>query len=332
MNIRQHLAFLLRRAGVGAAFACATLGVTASAQPAYPGAGPIKVVQPFPAGGGGDVVARVLAAELQEAIGQVVMVENRVGAGGMLGSAHVASSSSDGYTILSAGSWLLQSSHLRHENPFKATADLVPLMQIGQSRAVFVVRDDLPVKSLKEFYELAKANPGKYSYGTYGNGTIGHIYGEYLNNQEGTQVAHIPYQGAARVLADLLGEHIPAGFVDIGSAVPHLSGGKLRVLAVTGAERSVIMPDVPTFVESGYSSLGANGWMAWFVPTGTPPDVVQKLSGHLTQIVGRPEVAERLQKIGVDPHAKGHDEFAPEFIRDDEVWREVVAESGIPKT
>lgn len=330
MNIRQ-LTYAFQRVGIGAAIACATVTLTAQAQPAYPSAAPIKVVQPFPAGGGGDVVARVLAAELEKAIGQVVMVENRVGAGGMLGSAHVAGSPANGYTILSAGSWLLQSSHLRTDNPFSATKDLLPIMQIGQSRAVFVVREDLPAKTLKEFYQLAKANPSKYSYGTYGNGTIGHIYGEYLNHAEGTQVAHVPYPGAARVVADLLGDHIPAGFVDIGSAVPHLATGKLRVLAVTGANRSVAMPDVPTFVESGYPSLGANGWMAWFVPTGTPPDVVQKLSTHLTEIVGRTDVAERLQKIGVDPNAKGHDEFAPEYIRDDEIWRDVVAASKIPK-
>ncbi len=331
MSLPKHMTSVFRRAGLSATLvACAALGFAAQAQTAYPTA-PIKVVQPFPAGGGGDVVARLLSAELQKDIGQVVMVENRVGAGGTLGSAHVAKSPADGYTILSAGSWLLQSSHLRTNIPFNATADLVPIMQIGQSRAVFVVREELPAKTLKEFYALAKANPTKYSYGTYGNGTIGHIYGEYLNHVEGTQVTHVPYPGAARVVADLLGNQIPAGFIDIGSAVPHLASGKLRVIAVTGGNRSVVMPNVPTFVESGYPRLGANGWMAWFVPTGTPKDVVQKLSRHLTEIVRRPDVAERLQKTGVDPHAVGHDEFAPEYIRDDAIWRDVVADSKIPK-
>ncbi len=243
----------LRRRHVTLALASAALAATAPAwaQPAYPSQ-PVKLIVPYPAGGATDILGRTLAVKLQEAWGQTVLVENRAGASGTLGNNAVAKAAPDGYTVLIAITALIQQPSLMEKLPYDALKDFAPVTMIARSPSMLAVPLSSPARTLKEFVELMKSQPGKHNFGSYGAGTSSHIQGALLNLQAGLDLVHVPFAGAAPLMTNLVGGQLSAAFVDSASARAQLAN--IRPLAVTGTARMPGLPDVPSFVELGYHS------------------------------------------------------------------------------
>ena len=240
---------------------------------------------PYPPGGGTDIIGRTLAARLGEAWGQTVIVENRAGASGVIGNDLVAKAAPDGYTVLIGITTLIQMPHLQPKLPYDVFRDFTPITQIAYSADLFAVPPSSPFQSLGQFVEAARAHPGRFNYGSYGNGTSSHIHGEMFNAQARLDLAHVPFKGSAPLLTDLIGGQLTSAFVDVSSASAQLEAGKLRVLAITGERRFKALPEVPTFTELGYRDFEPYGWFAALLPAGAPPEVVRKLSGELMRII-----------------------------------------------
>lgn len=315
---------------LGAAFALAFSFGAVQAQQAenYPTKG-IKVVVPYPAGGGTDTLARLIANRLEGKWKQPVTVDNRVGASGNIGGDYVARSAPDGYTIMTGITAMIQAPHILPSMPFDPLTAFIPVNVIARSTDLFMIPVSNPAKSLKEFVALVKANPDKYNYGSYGNGTTAHIHGEMFSGQAGLNLLHIPYKGGAPLMNDLLGGQIASGFVDITSARGHLKSGKFKILAVTGAKRNPLLPDVPTFTELGYKSFEPYGWFSIFVPAGTPKDIVNKLSNEISEYIKSPEGTAKIEALGLQPGGEKADEFARIMKEDYQVWGKVIKEAKI---
>ncbi len=290
---------------------------------------PITMIVPFPAGGGGDTLTRLITQAMTEELGQTIIVDNRPGAGGNIGAAMVAKAKPDGYTLLSAGTWLLQAPHLHANLQYDIKKDLIPVSQIAISNSAFFVSKTLPTTDLASFIELVKKSPEKYSFGSFGIGTSSHLYGESLNKQAGLGLTHVPYQGGAKVMTDLIGGQIQAAFVDMGSGRPYFDSDRVRLMAVSGSERSPLLPALPTFAELGYDGLGADGWIAFFAPSGTPEPVLKRLSDSIARALARPEIASRLQDVGFVPKPTDYKAFAEFMVKDGEAWRKIIASSGL---
>ena len=248
-----------------------------SAYAAFPDR-PVKIVVANTPGGPSDLVGRMVSAALQESTGKTFIIENIGGAGGNIGMAHAAKSDPDGYTLLLATNAYSVNYGLYNKLPYDPYKDFVAVSELASSPNTFVVKAELPAKTMKEFVALVKANPTKYNYGSYGNATSSHIHGEMLNVQSGVDLMHVPYKGAAPLVTDLLGGQVTSAFVDVASIRSHLNSGKVKVLAVTGAQRFKILPDVPTMAELGYKAFEPYGWFGVFVPAGTPKEIVKRLS------------------------------------------------------
>ncbi len=302
---------LNRRHALAAALA---LPAMAWAQ-AWP-ARPVKIVVPYPPGGATDILGRLIAAQLQTAWGQTVVVENRPGASGVLGNDLVAKSAPDGYTVLLAITAIVQGATLFPKLPYDPYKDLAPVSLLSSSTSLLAVSAKLPVKTLAEFVALVKAQPGKHSYGSYGNGTSAHIQGELLKAQAGLDMAHVPYKGAAPMTNDLLGGQLSCAFIDAGTARAHVASGGFRVLAVTGTDRLKMAPDAPVFSELGYKNFDPKGWFGFFLPAGAPPEVLKKLSDDIGRAVRSPEISARINDLGQVPVGSTPEAFA-EVIRTD---------------
>ncbi len=316
--------------GVAAAIGAGALGTrTARAQTAGYPSKPIRFVVPYPAGGGTDIVGRLVGTRLAEAWGQNVVVENRVGASGMIGNELVARAAPDGHTVLIGITTLIQMPHLGVKVPYDAFRDLVPVTQLAYSADLFVVPAASPAGTLKEYVDLVRAQPGRHSYGSYGNGTSSHVHGEMLKAQARIDLAHVPFKGGAPLLTDLIGGQISSAFVDVTSARAHLAGGKMKVLAITGERRYRALPDVPTFTELGYADFEPYGWFAMLLPGGTPPEIVARLSSEVARILKLPDVAARIDDLGLQPGGNTPEQFAAAMKRDHEVWGRVIRAANI---
>lgn len=317
-----------RRCGLRSAAACAlAVTVPAWAQSGYP-TKTIRFIAPYAPGGAGDSVARMIAERLQEAWGQQVIVENRTGAGGQIGNDHVAKSAPDGYTVLIAITQLIQSPALYKKQPYQLS-DLAPVAQITAGPVLLAVHHSLPVNTFQEFVAMVKAKPGTYSYGSFGAGTGSHIAGEIIKRQLGLDMAHVPYRGASALATDMLGGQVLIGFIDTGTVRPHLAGGKLRLLGVSGPARHKVAPGVPTFAELGVRNLEPMGWTAAFVPAATPKEIVHKLSAEIVRIVRTPEMTQRIDALGLTAAARGVEEFAPAVKQEAAVWAKAIHETQI---
>jgi tripartite-type tricarboxylate transporter receptor subunit TctC len=294
----------------------------------YPGQG-IRLVVPYPAGGSTDALARLIANRLREEWNQAVLVDNRPGAGGLLGNDLVAKAQPDGYTVLLAISAIVQAPALYPKVPYDVHKDLAPVAQLALSSNLLVVRPDFPAATLAEFLALAKANPGKYSYGSFGNGTSSHIHGEMLKKQANVDLTHIPYKGSAPLLNDLLGGQVSAGLADGSSARPHLAAGKLKALAATGEKRSKAAPNAPTLTELGYRDFEPYGFFSVFVPAATPKPIVAKLSAQLVKIVMEPAIAARIEQMGIQAEPLAAPQFAQIVKRDAQTWATLIRGMGI---
>jgi tripartite-type tricarboxylate transporter receptor subunit TctC len=299
------------------------------AQQKYP-TKPIRIVVPLPPAGSTDIVARIVAQKLSEAVGQPVIVDNRPGAGTTLGSALVTRAAPDGYTLLLGSTSLATTVPLYRNLPYDPVRDLSPVGPVGQSLFVLAVHPSVPVKSMQELVALAKAKPGQVSYASAGAGTITHLTVELFMSYVKIDMLHVPFKGGAPALVALLSGQVQAIFNPIAEILPHVrAGGKVRTLAVTSPKRIADLPDVPTLAESGLPGFSVTPWSGIYVPAGTPPGIVNQLNAEINRMVQQPEVRDRFLSLGLipiggTPAALG-DYLKSEIAR----WTKVVKEAGI---
>ncbi|GAB7542041.1 tripartite tricarboxylate transporter substrate binding protein [Cupriavidus sp. 8B] len=298
----------------------------ALAQGTYPGR-PIRMVVPYPAGGGTDTIARMIGQRLTEAWGQPVVVDNKPGASGMLGNDIVAKAPPDGYAVLLGITAMIQSPSLYKRIPYDVARDFAPVSLLARSSDLFVVPNRVPASTLAEFVALAKA--GKLSYGSYGNGTSSHLHGELLKMQAHVDLAHIPYKGAAPLMSDVLGGQVDSAFVDVTSANSYLNSGKFKILAITGTLRYKSIPSVPTFAQAGFSGFEPSGWFSVFLPANTPRDVVSRLSTEIARIVRLPDISQKLSAMGLQPVGSSPEELAEVIATDTPKWARIVRDAHI---
>ena len=295
------------------------------AQTAYPSQ-PIKFIVPYPAGGTTDVLARMVAQKMQESWQQTVVVENKPGAGGTIGNNLVAKAPADGYTVLFGIVALVQQMTLM-KLPYDPIKDFAPISRVAITPAVFAASTTLPINNLAELIKLVKANPGKYSFGTYGPGTSAHLQGELLNLQTGIDLLHIPYQGAAPLVTAMLGGQLSTAFMDAGSSRQHIP--KFKVLGVTGSERLSWLPNVPTFKEQGLNSFEPMGWVGLLLPGATPKPVVDKFSAETQRILKLPDVREKIEAMGLIPGGETSDSFGKVMKSDADIYARIIRDAKI---
>ena len=300
--------------------------MAAFAQGTYPSQA-IKFIVPYPAGGATDTLARTVAQKLNEAWSQPVVIENKAGASGTIGNQFVTKAPADGYTVLVAITALIQQPSLMDKLGYDPLKDLTPVTMIARSPSMLAVPVDSQVKTLKDYIALAKSQPGKINYGTYGAGTSAHIQGSLLAQQAGLELIHVPFNGAAPLVTNLVGGQLTSAFIDSASARPHLP--KLRALAVTGTARIPGMPDVPTFQELGYHSFDPYGWFALLVPAGTPPAVVNKLSVEVNRILKLPDVTAKIEGLGLQVGGGTPDDMAKVMRNDSGIYAKIIKDAGI---
>ena len=311
-----------------AALAAIVLAAPVAAQN-YPSR-PIRLIVPFPPGGGTDSVSRLVAQELQKSTGWTIVIENRAGAGGMIGLQEAARARNDGYDIVmgQVDNMVIAPAVQRSGN-IDPVKELTPVIQVASSPFLFMSSVDSRYKTLNDWVTEAKANPGKITYGTAGYGTFTHLAVELLQKAGDFKAVQVPYKGAAPAITDLLGGHIPIAALSIASGMPHIQGGKVRGLAVTSAARSPALPDVPTVAESGFPGFEANGWLGILVPNGTPPDVIAKLNGEIAKVMQSPEMKKQLLAQGVEARVSTPEQFGALIKSESAKWGKIIADAGI---
>jgi tripartite-type tricarboxylate transporter receptor subunit TctC len=288
----------------------------------------IRLVVPFPPGGATDAAARLVAVKMSEHWGQPVLVDNRAGAGGNVGSDLVAKAPADGYTLVMGvtGSHAINTS-LYSKMPYDPVADFVAISQVAVVPNVLVVHPSVPAKNLAELVALAKKEPGKLNYASLGNGTAAHLGMEMLKSEAGVDITHVPYKGSAPAVSDLLAGQVQMMVDGLPSALPHIKAGKLRAIALTSLRRAPSLPDLPTISES-YPGFYADAWSGLFAPKGTPQPVVEKLSAEVQRILKLPDVREKLAALGAEPVGSTQAEFTAHVKREIDKWAKVVKTSG----
>ena len=312
------------------AFAAAALfGIAAAAMAqSYPSK-PIRLVVPFPPGGGNDIVARTVNIKLPGLLGQNLIIDNRAGAGGNIGAEIVAKSAPDGYTLLIANNALTANLSLYSRLPYDPFKDFVPIAMGATSPNMVVVHPSLPARNVKELIALAKAKPGAITFASPGPGTPSHLAGELFRVRTGSDILHVPYKGAGPLMVDQIGGHVMLSFTAPIVSKPHVDAGKLRALAVTTEKRWSGMPDLPTVAEAGYPGFDVFAWFAFFAPAGTPREIVNRLAADIGRALQMPDIKERLAGQGIET-AVGTPESLAAFLKNDwEVWDKLIREQGI---
>ena len=292
----------------------------AGAQPQpWPGK-PVKIIVPFPPGGGADTLARVMAPKLGEMWGQPVLIENRPGAAGMIGADAVAQSPADGLTLLMSSTASLTE---------KNVAQFAPISLVSASAYVIVVNADVKANNIRELIALAKLSPGKLAFGSSGTGAASHLAGELFKSMANVDLLHVPYKGTGQALTDLLGGQVQVMFAPPPTVLPHVQSGKLRALAVTSDKRSQTMPQIPTVAESGVPGYAAIGWFGLLAPVATPKSLVTRISADANKVLATRDVRERLLALGSEPEGNTPEQFTI-FIREDMAkWAKLMKERGI---
>jgi len=289
----------------------------------------VRIIVPFPAGGATDIMARLVAQRLSEMWGQQVIVDNRGGAAGTIGSDLAAKSAPDGYTILvgtSSTHAIAQS--LYAKLPYDSVKDFAPVIGLATSTIVLSTHPSVPAKSVRELIALAKAHPNALSFASSGSGGVSHLVAEMFKSQAGIQMLHVPYKGDTQALADLVGGQVSLEFGTALSFIPHIQAGKLKALAVTSLARSPVMSDVPTVAESGLKGFEALQWYGLFAPAGTPREIVARINADTVKTLRTNDVKERLAKLASDVVANTPDEFAAFQKSEINKWAQVVKQSG----
>jgi tripartite-type tricarboxylate transporter receptor subunit TctC len=313
-----------------AACVALVLGASASAQ-TYP-AKTVRVVVPYAPGGATDLIARLVAAELTRRLGQQMIVDNRTGAGGVIGTDIVAKAAPDGHSVLlAAPAEVAILPHLQ-KMPYRADRDLTPVSLAAVTPLIFVVHPALPVKTVRDVIALAKTRPGQLTYASAGTGGVQHLAGELLKISEKIDLVHVPYKGAGPVMPDLMGGHVAMFFSGMPPAIPHVRAGKLRAIAVTTTKRSPSAPDVPTMQEAGVKGFDISNWFGYFVPAGTPPDVIEKLNGEINRALKLPEVREKLANVGAEVVGTSPQELANFWRAESDKFAQLIKASGAKGT
>jgi tripartite-type tricarboxylate transporter receptor subunit TctC len=289
----------------------------------------LKMIVPFPPAGATDVVGRIVAQKLTERLGQSVVVENRPGAGGTIGSDLVAKSAPDGYTILMATSSTHSIGPVLQKLPYDPIRDFAAITHVANVPNVLVVSPKLPVASVKELIAHAKANPGKLNFASSGVGTIVHLNAELFKMLTGVDMVHVPYKGTALSIPDVANGNIAMLFDSLASVMPHVKAGNVRPLAVNAPQRSPLLPEVPTLAEAGLPAFDRYTWFGMFAPAGTPPEVVRRLQAEVAAALKAPDLRERFDAVGAEPVGSTPEQFV-ERIRSDSVkWSEVIKAGNV---
>ncbi|TPQ40176.1 MULTISPECIES: Bug family tripartite tricarboxylate transporter substrate binding protein [Cupriavidus] len=309
----------------------AGLGVAGTAQAAWPDR-PVKLIVPYAAGGTTDIIARIVGTRLGPVIGQPVVVENRPGAGGAVGSAYAAKQTPDGYTLVME----VESSHAVNPNVYLKTAydpvkDFDPISNLADVPNVLVVNPAFPATDLQAFIKLLKANPGKYSFGSSGNGGLSHMNGELFMNETGTRMLHVPYKGLGPALNDAVAGQIQVVFDNIPSSSGLIQGGKLKPLAVAAKQRLKVLPNVPTYAEAGLGAMNNPSWFGLGAPAGTPAPILDKLNDAVRKVLAEPEVITAIEKQGAIPAWTSRKAFGDLIRTQNAHWKKVVEDIHFTK-
>jgi tripartite-type tricarboxylate transporter receptor subunit TctC len=289
----------------------------------------VRIVVPQAAGGATDTFARAIGQKLSERWGQPVVIENRAGAGGVVGTDFVAKAAPDGYTLLVTyeGSQAINQS-LYEKLPFDSLADFYPIATIAATPFLLIVGPRAQAKTLAEFISFAKANPDKLTYGSSGNGSVNHLLGEMLKTEAGIRVVHVPYKGAAASIGDVMGGHIDAAFASMPSVISSVQSNVVRALAVSSAKRVAVAPEIPTIAEAGFENFDVNPWWGILAPAGLSPSIAQKISADIADTLKTADMEEVLAKQGATPLISSPEAFRERLARDIEKWKKVVKASG----
>jgi tripartite-type tricarboxylate transporter receptor subunit TctC len=319
------MARILQRAALFAVLALTVAGAAAQTYPAKP----IRLVVPFPAGGTTDILAREVGQRLSASLGQPVVIDNRPGAAGNIGSELVARSAPDGYTLLMAtvGTHAINP-NLYSKLPYDHVKDFAPVILVASVPNVLEVTPSLPVNSVADLIKLAKEKPGQINFASSGSGTSIHLSGELFKTMAGVDMTHVPYKGSAAALTDLIGGQVQVMFDNLPSSLPQIKAGKLRAIAVTSAQRAPALPNVPTIAESGLPGFEAGSWFGVVAPAGTPPAIVARLNADVDQWLQTPDAKEKLLAQGAAAVGGSPEQFAAYIRAETEKWARVVKASG----
>lgn len=318
---------ILKRRSVLLGAASASLAAPALAQ-GFPSK-PIRLVVPYSAGGGADTTARLIAPKLQEALGQTVVIDNKPGAGGAIGDDFVAKASPDGHTLLIGAFAHAVNPSLMAKMPFRTPDDFAPVSLLVTVPELLVVTPSFPAKSVSELVAMAKAQPGKLSYASSGNGSAQHLAAELFKMRTGTDIQHVPYKGGALAVADVAAGHVPFYFGNMSSALPQVRAGRVRALAVTSPQRSPAAPEIPTMAEAGVTGCEISEWNALLAPAGTPPATIDRLNVELVKILRQDDIKAKFADLGAQTIASTPAELAA-FLRAEQAkWAEVVKAAAI---
>ena len=311
------------------AIALALLQPYATQAQSYPNR-PIRMVVPFPPGGPNDVIGRLLAQKISEPLGQQVVLDNRGGAGGIIGTDIVAKAAPDGYTILFSGTASLSiNPSLYLKLPYDPLKDFSHITLVGTAPSILVMHPAVPVKTIKDLIDLARAKPGKLNFASAGIGTPPHLAGEMFNSMTGVQMVHVPYKGGGPALTDLIAGQVEMYFAGISTALPLIKDGKLRAIAVTSARRTAIMPEMPTIAESGLPGFEIGNWYAIVAPAGTPRPIVMRLNSELNKALAMADVKKRFLDLAADPIGSTPEELAAYNKSEIEKWAKLIKLAGI---
>ena len=317
---------MLKRAGFGLV---ALLALSGQALAQVWPSKPVKLIVPFPGGGSADTLARIIGQELQERLGQPFVVENRTGAGGNIGTDAVAKAAPDGATLLVTPSSIAIAPALYSKLTFDPVKDFEPVTLVGSIPMVAVVHPAFPAKTLGELIAEAKKRPGQISYASAGFGTTNHLAVELFKSQTGIDLVHVPYRGNPLAMVDVIAGQVPVFFDFVLTGAPHVKGGAVRALATTGAQRSGVLPEVPTAIEAGVAGFEASTWFGFYAPAGTPKEIVAKLNSEIATILAAPAIKQKLAGLGVEPMQGGPAALGDLTRSDLAKWGPIIQKAGI---
>lgn len=291
---------------------------------------PISLVVPYPAGGPTDAIARFVAQEMSGSIGQNVLVDNRAGASGAVGTRAVAHGAADGYTIIFGNNQTHGNNMFLLKEPgYDAVKDFAPLCGVGAFEHAFVVRNDLPVKTIAELIALAKADPSKLNYGSTGVGSGSHLAMELFMQRTGIKMTHVPFRGAAPLVQEIVGGRIDIANSTLPSVLEQINAGSMRALALASPERNPRAKDIPTLREQGVSNADADSWAAFFAPAATPAPILDQLSKAVMAAIAKPAITEAILKLGFTLKVRGPDAFRPYHLQEIATWKQIIADAGV---